>query len=320
MQRSSTNWGSARRERREITRTILDRIDAMVAYWDANRICRFANDAYRTWFGKKGTEIIGLSMEQLLGQVYAKNLPYIARAYGGRQQVFERELTLPDGSVRNSLATYTPDIVAGEVRGLIAHVVDVTPLKELERELEEARAKAEEMATHDFLTGLPNRVTLMDRITSALTRAKRNGEVVAIMTVDMDRFKEINDTYGHGAGDELLVEVSKRMTHAVRETDTVTRYGGDEFLILAPQVESELHAKTMADRLLGHVREPFRLQGSVVEPTFSIGIALYPAHGSAPEELIALSDRALYVAKRLGKNRYAIVEETEQDASDRQIS
>ncbi len=292
----------------------------MVAYWDTDRICRFANDAYRTWFGKKGTEIIGLAMHELLGAVYAKNLPYIDRAYGGRTQIFERELTLPDGSIRNSLATYTPDIVDGEVRGLIVHVADVTPLKKLERELEVAKAKAEEMATHDFLTGLPNRVTLMDRIVSAITRAKRNTEVVALMTVDMDHFKEINDTFGHGAGDELLVEVAQRMTHAVRETDTVTRYGGDEFLILAPQVESELHAKTMADRLLGHVREPFRLQGTIVEPTFSIGIALYPAHGTDPETLIALSDRALYVAKRLGKNRYAVYADNESGEADRQIS
>lgn len=292
----------------------------MVAYWDTNRVCRFANEAYRTWLGKRGNEIIGLPMEQVLGPVYAKNLPYIDRAYGGRQQVFERELTLPDGSIRNSLATYTPDIVDGELRGLIVHVVDVTPLKELERELEAARAKAEEMATHDFLTGLPNRVTLMDRIGSAFSRAKRNAEVVALMTVDMDHFKEINDTFGHGAGDELLVEVARRMTAAVRETDTVTRYGGDEFLILAPQVESELHAKTMADRLLGHVRVPFTLQGTVVEPTFSIGIALYPVHGTDPESLIALSDRALYVAKRLGKNQYAVYEGEESGETDRQIS
>ena len=292
----------------------------MVAYWDIDRICRFANDAYRTWFGKKGNEIVGLTMEQLLGPVYAKNLPYIDRAYAGRQQVFERELRLPDGSIRNSLATYTPDIVEGTVRGLIVHVADVTPLKELERELEAAKAKAEEMATHDFLTGLPNRVTLMDRIASAFTRAKRNSEVVALMTVDMDHFKKINDTLGHGAGDDLLVEVSRRMTRAVRETDTVTRYGGDEFMILAPQVESELHAKTMADRLLGQVREPFELQGTVVEPTFSIGIALYPTHGTDPESLIALSDRALYVAKRLGKNRYAVYEDEDRREADRQIS
>jgi len=309
MREGAKNGLVATHESNAIARKIVDNIDAMVAYWDGDRVCRFANDSYRKWFGRSGDQVVGMTMQQLLGPLYEKNLPYIQRAYAGNTQVFEREITLPDGSKRNSLATYTADIVDGEVRGIIAHVVDVTSLKQLERELERARLKAEEIATHDYLTGLPNRVTLLDRITSALSRAKRNGEVVAVMTVDMDRFKDVNDTYGHAAGDLLLIEVAKRMKKAVREADTVTQYGGDELLILAPQVESELHAELIAERLLAHVRPPVTLEASVVEPTFSIGISLYPNHAKTPKELISLSDRALYVAKNLGKNRYAVFSE-----------
>lgn len=321
MNESGDTGASTQHEDDEMLKRTVDNIDAMVAYWDGKRVCRYANRAYRAWYALTSEGVVGQTMKGLLGgALYAKNLSYINRAYRGERQVFEREIVLPDGKTRNSLVTYTPDISDGEVEGMIVHIVDVTPLKQLERELQRARAKAEEIATHDYLTGLPNRVTLMDRISGALSRAKRNGEVVAVMTVDMDRFKVINDTYGHGAGDALLIEVAKRMRSAVRESDTVTRYGGDEFLILAPQVESETHAQMMADRLLGHVRPPVKLAEAVVEPTFSIGISLYPIYGTTPKELIAQSDRALYAAKRLGKNQYAVFSGEDADASDRRIS
>ena len=148
----------------EIVLNLVDHLDAMVAYWDINQTCVFANDAYRAWFGKSAGEVVGLTMQQLLGPLYAKNLPYIRAAYDGHRQVFEREIPTPGGDVRSSLATYTPHRVDGQVLGIFVHVADVTPLKKLERELNAAKDKAEYLATHDFLTGMPNRVLLMDRI------------------------------------------------------------------------------------------------------------------------------------------------------------
>ena len=191
--------------------TLVDHLDAMVAYWDINQTCVFANNAYRAWFGKSRQEVVGLTMKQLLGPLYAKNLPHIRAAYAGHRQVFEREIPTPGGDIRSSLATYTPHLVDGRVFGIFVHVADVTPLKILEGELRAAKDKAELLATHDFLTGLPNRVLLMDRIAQALSYAERGSHMVAFLSLDIDDFKRINDTYGHAVGDRMLIEMARRI-------------------------------------------------------------------------------------------------------------
>jgi diguanylate cyclase (GGDEF)-like protein/PAS domain S-box-containing protein len=293
-------------ELNKIVMQVTNQVTAMLAYWNTDQVCIFANDAYRGWFGKSGSEVMGMTMQELLGPLYEKNLPYILAAMNGERQIFEREIPTPSGEIRHSIATYTPDIVNGKVRGMIVLVADVTPLKKLEHELEEAKAKAEHLATHDFLTGLPNRVLLTDRISQAISFAKREKRMMAVMTIDMDDFKKINDTYGHGEGDRLLVEIAFRMKNSIRETDTASRYGGDEFLLLAfPELSSEKNIEVIVKRLLENARQPFEIKGTVVSPAFSIGIAVYPTNGSSAEELILKSDEALYIAKKLGKNRYA---------------
>ena len=292
----------------DVVLELVDHLDAMVAYWDANQVCVFANSAYRDWFGMTRRELIGLTMEELLGPLYLKNLPYIRAAYEGQKQVFEREIPAPDGRVRHGLATYTPHFVDGQVRGIFVHVADVTPLKALEHELRVAKAKAEEAAVHDFLTGLPNRVLLLDRINQALALAKRNHELVALLSLDVDDFKKVNDTWGHSAGDQLLIEFASRLKRSLRATETVTRMGGDEFLVLAPGMESETQIEIVAGRILERLSRPFRLKEATISPTFSMGVAFYPRHGVTPEALIASSDRALYRAKRQGKNCYAFAD------------
>jgi diguanylate cyclase (GGDEF)-like protein/PAS domain S-box-containing protein len=293
----------------QIVMQLVDHLDAMVAFWDADQICVFANDAYRYWFGKTRDQIVGRSLETLLGPLYPKNLPYIRAAYAGETQVFEREIPAPDGRIRCSLATYTPYVVDGSVRGIFVHVADVTRLKKLEEELREAKERAEVLATHDFLTGLPNRVLLVDRISEAIARGKRNRRMAAVLSIDMDAFKQVNDTHGHAEGDRLLIEIAGWLKAALRETDTLTRVGGDEFLLLASEMDSPAQAEVLAARVLQAVRRPFALAGGVVRPTFSVGIAMYPTHGATPQALLAQSDRALYMAKRLGKNRFAFAED-----------
>src|SRR5581483_12072923 len=149
---------------------VVDNVDVMLGYWDRNLKCQFANAAYQVWFGKSRRDLLGSSIQDLLGPLYEMNLPYILAALEGKAQVFERTIPLPDGSTRHSLASYYPDIVNGEVCGFTVQVTDVTRLKRLEFELQEAKNRAELMATHDFLTGLPNRVLLMDRIEIAMAR------------------------------------------------------------------------------------------------------------------------------------------------------
>jgi diguanylate cyclase (GGDEF)-like protein/PAS domain S-box-containing protein len=277
----------------------------MVAYWDLNQRCVFANNAYRAWFGKSREDVIGLTMQQLLGPLYAMNLPYIRAAYDGHRQVFERDIQTPAGDIRSSLATYTPYRVDGRIFGIFVHVADVTPLKKLERELNAAKDRAEHLATHDFLTGLPNRLLLMDRIARALSSAERGSPLVAFLTLDIDDFKTLNDTHGHGEGDRLLIEIARRTVAAVRESDTVTRMGGDEFLILAPAIDTIAEVEAIANRILWGVRQQFLVGNATIVPGVSLGIAVYPRDGITAEALIAKSDRALYAAKNLGKNRYA---------------
>jgi diguanylate cyclase (GGDEF)-like protein/PAS domain S-box-containing protein len=311
MNPKSDNRRHAAADINNILLELVDHLDAMVAYWDINQACVFANNAYLDWFGKTRQEMIGITLEGLLGPIYPKNLPYIRAAYEGKIQVFEREIPTPEGGVRHSLATYTPHILDGQVHGIFVHVADVTPLKRLEHELRAAKVEAEKLATHDFLTGLPNRVLLHDRILQALALSKREHRMVAVLSFDLDDFKLINDTYGHAAGDRFLIEIASRLKHSLREFDSVTRMGGDEFILLIPEIESRAQIETMAGRIMERVKAPFKLGEETLSPKCSLGIALYPQQGTKPEALIANSDRALYLAKKLGKNRYAFADHKE---------
>ncbi len=300
---------------------LLDHLDAMVAYWDANEVCIFANNAYREWFGKTREQVIGHTLQELLGPIYPLNAPHIKAALAGQEQVFERDIPSPTGAIRQSLATYTPHVVDGKVVGFFVHVADVSPLKELERQLKAAKEKAEELATHDFLTGLPNRVLLFDRISQALAIAKRRQRMVALLNLDIDDFKKVNDTHGHGVGDRLLVEFSTRMKHSLRDSDTLTRLGGDEFLLLAPEVDSATQAEAIAFHILERANEPIQLSDLTLTTSLSVGIALYPQDGTTVETLIASSDHALYAAKALGKNRFTFAEAaTTPTSRERQVN
>lgn len=298
---------------RDLVLDLVNHLDAMVAFWNADQVCAFANDAYVGWFGKTARQVVGMTMQELLGPLYELNLPHIEAALRGERQVFERAITTPAGVVRHSLATYIPYVHQGRVVGFFAHVADVSPLKKLEQELLEAKTRAEDLATHDFLTGLPNRVLLMDRLASAMDLATRHGDMVAVLSTDLDEFKSVNDRFGHIEGDRLLVEIATRMTSALRGSDSVTRLGGDEFLVLAQGIKSRSEAEAVARRILEQIGRELELGGAPFRPHVSIGIALFPSDGLAPQELIARSDQALYYSKRLGKRRYAFFDDIPRD-------
>jgi len=286
---------------------LVDHLDAMLAYWDADQICRFANMAYKVWFGRGRTELLGTSMKELLGPLYEMNLPYIEAAYRGERQVFERAIPRPDGNgVRHSLATYIPRIADNRVVGIFVHVADVEPIKRLERELMAAKDAAEKLATHDFLTGLPNRRLLADRMDEAIGRARRASEKVYVLAIDIDNFKEVNDACGHVTGDRFLVELAARIKSCVRDYDTVARIGGDEFLVVAAGVPLHEEVEALATRILVAARTPYRLGQAVLRSSLSIGIAEFPRHGATKEGLLLAADRALYSAKRSGRDCFAV--------------
>ena len=275
----------------------------MLGYWDRNLRCQFANAAYQTWFGRTREEVIGIEMKELLGPLFELNLPHIQGALRGQVQVFEREIPLPDGTFRQSLAAYYPDIVNGEVVGFSVQVADVSRLKELERQLTAAKLEAEKLATHDFLTGLPNRVRLADTVSSAIARARRSGGFCGIALIDFDRFKEINDTLGHEAGDAFLREAASRMKHALRSTDTVIRLGGDEFILVVSDLENQDDLNTAVERVVEEISQPWEFREAMLKPSASCGVAAYPAQGESLETLMQAADEAMYMAKGQGKSR-----------------
>jgi diguanylate cyclase (GGDEF)-like protein len=169
------------------------------------------------------------------------------------------------------------------------------------RGLEAATRQLRHLATHDALTGLPNRVLLDDRLTQAMARADRDARPFALMVCDLDRFKLVNDSLGHGAGDELLQEVARRLAGLVRSTDTVARLGGDEFVLLLTSMQHADDARALAGRAVEALQAPVRIAQIDVHTSPSIGIAFYPQDGKTIEALIAHADAAMYCAKQRGR-------------------
>jgi diguanylate cyclase (GGDEF)-like protein len=166
-----------------------------------------------------------------------------------------------------------------------------------QRRTERQAAENRQQALHDALTGLPNRTLLRDRITQVIHQADRELSPAALLLIDLDRFKEVNDTLGHHHGDQLLIQVGERLRGALREVDTVARLGGDEFAVLLPRIQTAEGAVAVAGKLQAAFDEPFRLDDLALDVETSIGVALYPEHGSDPDELLQRADIAMYVAK-----------------------
>ncbi|HSL60069.1 MAG TPA: EAL domain-containing protein [Acidimicrobiales bacterium] len=164
-------------------------------------------------------------------------------------------------------------------------------------------------ALHDELTGLPNRMVLVDRLTVAMARARRTGRSAAVLFIDLDRFKQVNDTLGHGAGDELLIEVAHRLRTASREADTVARFGGDEFVVLCEDIGGVADTHQLAGRLLEALRRPLAVRGTSFFVSASIGGAMIDAASDDPERVLRDADTALYRAKEHGRGRYELFDQ-----------
>jgi diguanylate cyclase (GGDEF)-like protein len=163
--------------------------------------------------------------------------------------------------------------------------------------------RASYLAQHDFLTELPNRLLLNDRLTQAIAAARRHGVSLAVLFVDVDHFKCINDSLGHTVGDQLLKSIARRLVPCVRTSDTVSRHGGDEFVVLLSEVARADHAALSADKILAALRAPHRIEDRDLRITASVGIGVYPDDGTDAETLLKNADRALLHAKENGRNR-----------------
>lgn len=406
-------------------RTVADAMPSMIAYWDTQMRCQFANKSYLEWFGRTPQDMIGLSMSTVLGaSLYEKNLPYIQGALAGEPQEFERAIPRPDGSVGYTLANYIPDINSNEkIQGFFALVTNISRLREADaairlsasvfeatmegimvtdtsatiisvnpafteltgytskevigqnaRILKSGRHDAaffsamfqellannfwagevwskrkdgsiflerlsisaicndagevtryvgvcaditekwdkeqllRDMALHDSLTSLPNRSLLMERLGQLIAISSRESRHIALMFLDLDGFKLVNDTLGHEIGDHVLKTVSSRLLALLRNSDTVARLGGDEFVILLDNPESRESVAMVASRVIAEVNGPMSFDGKTVHVGASVGIAIFQNDGISPTALLKKADDAMYAAKASGKNTFRFID------------
>jgi len=196
----------------------------------------------------------------------------------------------------------------GEVSEMIEYCIDITKRKQAEQRLAH-------LATHDVLTGLPNRTLFNIRLKLEMEHATRDKNRLAVMLLDLDGFKEVNDTLGHDAGDEVLKTVARRLGAVLRKSDTVARLGGDEFLVLVPELSSTEDAGTSAYKMIKALAAPLVIEGQEVRLKGSFGIAIFPDDGTDPEALTKYADKAMYLAKGEGGGGYRFYEHsTREDA------
>ena len=187
---------------------------------------------------------------------------------------------------------------SGQVTHYVGTMIDITARKAMEEQMRH-------IAHHDMLTDLPNRILLSDRLQQSLAQAKRKKAKLALMYIDLDKFKPVNDNYGHEVGDLLLKAVASRLSLCLkRESDTVARLGGDEFVILLPNYDNEIDLARLAEAILKILSEPFLIEQNRIDISSSIGIATYPAHGIEVNALMKNADSAMYQAKHAGRSCY----------------
>jgi diguanylate cyclase (GGDEF)-like protein/PAS domain S-box-containing protein len=207
---------------------------------------------------------------------------------------------LEDGQTNWTLSTKLPiRDECGNVIGLVGITRDINEIRETEVALQH-------LATHDSLTDLPNRFLMVDRLSQLLARAKRSRSAFAVLYMDVDRFKDINDSRGHEFGDHLLRVVARRLRKSVRQSDTVARIGGDEFVILLEAVDEVGEAEAVALKVKSILARSLTVARQRVSVTVSIGISFYPQDGADPDALLRAADYAMYLAKRDGGNRHLI--------------
>ena len=185
----------------------------------------------------------------------------------------------------------------GNITEFVSVFSDITSRKE-------AEAHIRHQAYYDALTQLPNRSLLLDRLEVAIITAERDQQMISVLFIDLDRFKYVNDTLGHEYGDELLIEVAKRLAQCVRESDTVARFGGDEFVVLLHNIHSDRDAALVAEKIIRHLSKPFTLAGRDIVIGASVGLAMYPGESDDPDTLLRNADLAMYRAKQTGRNRF----------------
>lgn len=258
------------------------------------------NRAYETIMGYTEAEVLGVDTLEVGSRLqtysFYRNLVSVLKERGHWQGELTNQRKNGEEFPCWFSVTQVTD-ARGEPENYIAIFNDITEHKS-------SRAQIEFLAHHDSLTGLPNRILLNDRLEMAITQSHRQRERLGILFIDLDRFKNVNDSLGHSVGDEILKEAAKRLTSSVRTGDTVSRLGGDEFVVLFPKVRDEGNLADLTIKLREKLQQSYMVNGISLHMTPSIGIAVYPEDGEDPNTLIKNADAAMYLAKEKGRNNF----------------
>jgi diguanylate cyclase (GGDEF)-like protein/PAS domain S-box-containing protein len=288
---------------KEIAQNYLDIVDAMILVLDTEHNVKLIN--------RRGCEIIGYPLDEIIGKNWINN--FIPERY--RNPVDDVAKTIIDKNVSTKSSFENPILRSdGEERliswknttlfdedgnsmGILTYGEDIT-------EQREAEEKLKHIAHYDTLTNLPNRVLLSDRLSQSMAQSKRQKKSLAVVYIDLDGFKEVNDTHGHDVGDKLLVKVSYRMKEALREGDTISRFGGDEFVVVLADLDKGEDCEPVLQRLLQATSTTVVVDDAILNVSASIGVTIFPQDASDVDELMRHADQAMYQAKQAGKNRY----------------
>jgi diguanylate cyclase (GGDEF)-like protein/PAS domain S-box-containing protein len=273
----------------QLFRTMFDCSPIAIALMTEDHCITRVNAACERLLGRGAPELVGHPAGEL-----------IPDAAGDDGDQYEVHFTRPDGSEVWCRVNRTP-LAAGVRAGprlVLTQIEDITLLRTMQAQFAHA-------ATHDQLTGLPNRALVLDRLTEVLVDAEKSGRRVAVLFCDVDHFKQINDTLGHAAGDQLLTEIGRNLASTARHRDIVGRFGGDEFVLVAYPMPTEAKATALAARVMRTVRRPVELCGEPVVASLSIGVALSGPDDSA-DSILAAADQALYTAKAAGRGQWQL--------------
>lgn len=290
------------RDEHEKTQHYLDMVGVIMVSIDVDQTVAMIN--------QRGAEILGFAQDEIVGKNWFDNFiveedrerarDIFSKLTSGTEKTdefFENRLVSLNGEEHRVL--WHNRLMRDDNGDVRAVICSGEPASEIQR------AKIlERMAYHDLLTELPNRALLKDRLGQVLPLADRLGESAAVMFLDLDKFKEVNDKMGHHIGDRLLRKVAKRLSQRVRQIDTVARFGGDEFVILIPGIKSAADAAKIADSLINSIARPFTIKGFKLSVAASVGIGLFPSDDRSAESLLAKADLAMLEAKKESGNRY----------------
>lgn len=259
----------------------------------------FANRFFKEALGAEGALVLGESWTDYFVDPADRERLMVRFSEAGEVRNFEVCLKGADGRRVWALVSMADIPIEGEDLLLFAFV-DITALKEAEAEIRQ-------LANHDPLTGLPSLRLLKERVGQAIARAERDGAPFAVLFVDLDGFKQVNDRLGHDAGDRVLKQVASQMLACLRKTDTVARVGGDEFVVVLERIGEDM-ARRIGERIVELVGEPRRLEEGIARVGASVGIAFYPRHGRSLDALLKASDAAMYRVKKTTKGAVVVAD------------